>query len=41
VRSEGPERLAAVVPLATYVTLVGFVGPDQAWSVANGQGPRR
>jgi AcrR family transcriptional regulator len=37
VRREGPENLAAVVPLATYVTLVGFVGPDQALAVANGE----
>jgi AcrR family transcriptional regulator len=41
VRSEGPESLAAVVPLATYVTLVGFVGPERACAVANGEGRRR
>jgi AcrR family transcriptional regulator len=36
-RREGPESLGAVVPLATYVTLVGFVGPDRALAVANGE----
>lgn len=39
-RSEGAESLGAVVPLATYVTLVGFVGPDRALEVANGKGRR-
>ncbi len=38
VRREGPESLPAVVPLATYITLVGFVGPDRALAVANGEG---
>jgi AcrR family transcriptional regulator len=37
VRSDGPESLAAIVPLATYVTLVTFVGPDRALAVANGE----
>jgi AcrR family transcriptional regulator len=37
VRREGPEGLGAVVPLATYVSLVGFVGPDRALAVANGE----
>jgi len=37
VRREGPRSLAAVVPLATYVTLVGFVGPERASEVANGE----
>jgi AcrR family transcriptional regulator len=36
-RREGPRRLAAAVPLATYVTLVGFVGPERACAVANGE----
>jgi hypothetical protein len=36
-RREGPESLPAVVPLATYVTLVGFVGPERALAVANGR----
>lgn len=40
VRREGPESLGAVVPLATYVTLVGFVGPERALDAANGR-PRR
>jgi AcrR family transcriptional regulator len=38
---EGPQSLAAVVPLATYITLVGFVGPEQACAVANDEGRRR
>jgi AcrR family transcriptional regulator len=37
VRSYGAETIAAVVPLATYVTLVGFIGPEQALAVANGE----
>ena len=37
VRSEGPESLGAVVPLATYITLVTFVGPERALAVANGE----
>jgi hypothetical protein len=42
VRKGGPESLGAVVPLATYITLVTFVGPDRALAVANGErGPRR
>jgi hypothetical protein len=30
-----------VVPLATYITLVGFVGPERAFEVANGRPGRR
>ncbi|MFI5029015.1 MAG: hypothetical protein ACHQCF_08575, partial [Solirubrobacterales bacterium] len=41
VRRAGPESLTAVVPLATYLTLVGFVGPERACAVANGEGRRR
>jgi AcrR family transcriptional regulator len=41
VRRSGPQSLGAVVPLATYVTLVGFVGPERACAVANGDGRRR
>jgi hypothetical protein len=37
VRREGPPSLPDVVPLATYVTLVGFVGPERACVVANGE----
>ncbi|HEX4307793.1 MAG TPA: TetR/AcrR family transcriptional regulator [Solirubrobacterales bacterium] len=40
-RREGPENLAAVVPLATYITLVGFVGPERALAVANGRTARQ
>lgn len=39
-RREGPEGLAGTVPLATYVTLVGFVGPERALEVANGKDRR-
>ena len=41
VRSKGAEGLVGIVPLATYITLVGFVGPEQACAVANGEGRRR
>ena len=42
VRGGGPEGLGAVVPLATYITLVTFVGPDRALAVANGErSPKR
>ena len=41
VRREGPRSLASVVPLATYVTLAGFVGPERASAVANGEGGER
>lgn len=38
VRREGPQSLPAVLPVCTYVTLVGFVGPERAGAVANGEG---
>ena len=41
VRLEGAESLGSIVPLATYITLVGFVGPERACEVANGGGRRR
>jgi AcrR family transcriptional regulator len=41
VRREGPESLPAAVPLATYLTLVAFVGPEAACSVANAERARR
>jgi AcrR family transcriptional regulator len=41
VRGEGAETLGAVVPLATYLTLVSFIGPDRALAVANGEARRR
>ena len=41
VRREGPESLPAAVPMATYLTLVAFVGPEAACSVANVDGARR
>jgi len=41
VRTGGPGSLPTIVPLATYVTLVGFVGPLQAVEVANGEKRRR
>lgn len=37
VRAHGPATISAVVPLATYVTLVAFIGPEQALAVANGE----
>ena len=37
VRVGGPESLGAIVPLATYITLVTFVGPERALSAANGE----
>jgi AcrR family transcriptional regulator len=36
-RSGGAGSLAAAVPLATYITLVTFVGPERALEVANGE----
>ena len=41
VRREGPQSLTGVVPLATYITLVGFVGSERAAAVANGERRRR
>jgi hypothetical protein len=41
VRREGPESLPSVVPMATYLTLVAFVGPEAACSVANADAARR
>lgn len=37
VRAHGPENVSAVVPLATYVTLVAFIGPERALAIANGE----
>jgi AcrR family transcriptional regulator len=37
VRKEGPETLSAIVPLATYITLVPFVGARRALAVANSE----
>jgi AcrR family transcriptional regulator len=41
VRRHGTEDLAAAVPMATYLTLVSFIGPERALAVANGEGRRR
>jgi AcrR family transcriptional regulator len=41
VRLEGTETLGGVVPIATYLTLVPFIGPERALAVANGEGRRR
>lgn len=41
VRREGTENLGAVVPIATYLTLVPFIGSERALIVANGEGRRR
>jgi AcrR family transcriptional regulator len=40
VEETGAQSLAGVVPLATYITLVGFVGPERAYAVAKGDGGR-
>jgi AcrR family transcriptional regulator len=40
VRRRGAPSVASVVPLATYVTLVGFVGPERAYAVASGDSGR-
>jgi AcrR family transcriptional regulator len=37
VRHHEPETLGAVVPLATYITLVSFISPEDARAVANGE----
>ncbi len=41
IKAEGPERLPELGPLATYITLAPFLGPEQACEVANGTGRRR
>lgn len=41
IRKGGPASLAGVAPLATYITLVSFVGPERACAVANGAVRRR
>jgi AcrR family transcriptional regulator len=41
VRKAGPQSLPAVVPMATYITLAGYVGPEQACAMANGAPGRR
>jgi AcrR family transcriptional regulator len=40
-RSAGPEGIGAIIPLATYTTLVGFVGPERALAVANDRSGRQ
>jgi AcrR family transcriptional regulator len=35
VRRKGPESLPGIVPLATYLTLVGFLGAEEAVAIAN------
>jgi AcrR family transcriptional regulator len=37
VRAHGPASISAVIPLATYVTLVAFTGPERALAVASGE----
>jgi AcrR family transcriptional regulator len=41
VRRHGAASLTDVVPLSTYITVVGFVGPERAFAVANGALRRR
>jgi AcrR family transcriptional regulator len=38
VRDKGPEFLPALAPLCTYITLVPFIGAEEACRVANGDG---
>lgn len=38
VKQKGPERLAELVPWTVYVTLVPFLGGDEAYAVATGGG---
>lgn len=40
VRLEGPESLPEIAPLATYMALAPFLGPEAACEVANGERPR-
>jgi hypothetical protein len=37
IRRPGSESLGAALPLATFIILVTFVGPDRALVVANGE----
>lgn len=37
----GPQSLPEVAPLATYIALAPFLGPEEACAVANGDGRRR
>lgn len=41
IRAAGPESLPEIAPLATYIALAPFLGPEQACEVANGDGRRR
>jgi AcrR family transcriptional regulator len=41
VRRAGPQALAEIVPLATYLTLVPFIGAERACAVANSDGRGR
>ena len=41
VRAGGPQSLPEIAPLATYVVLCPFLGPEEACEVANGDGRRR
>lgn len=39
VRSSGPEALPGLLPLATYLALAPFLGPEEATAVARGEQP--
>jgi AcrR family transcriptional regulator len=41
VKQKGAERLAEMVPLANYVTLAPFLGAEEAYALACGEGNRR
>lgn len=38
VKDKGPERLAELVPWTVYITLTPFLGADEAYAVATGEG---
>ena len=40
VLKDGPESLPEIAPLATYIALTPFLGPEQAVRVANGDARR-
>jgi AcrR family transcriptional regulator len=41
VRDSGPESLPGLAPVCTYLTLVPFIGPEEACEAANGDGRTR
>jgi hypothetical protein len=41
IKSDGPQSLPGLAPLCTYLTLIPFLGPEQACAAANGEGGGR